>query len=376
VRLPRSIDRLQPKLLLSYLVVMAVAIGAVAIGVELAAAPLFDRLLARHMGGHQGMAHAGMTTALRGETRDIVEQAVFQSLLLATVGATLAAMAVSLFVSRRIASPVSRMAEVSQRIAHGDYHSRVDIRERDELGDLAASMNAMAAALEDAEQRRVHLIGDVAHEIRTPLTTLHGYLEGLTDGVVEPSPELFAQLQDETARLRRLIDDLQELSRVESGQLSLPRRRIAPISLVQAAVDRLAPAFREKGVELTTALPARLPHIVADEDRAIQALTNLLSNALRYTPSGGAVHVSAADEGQLVRVSVVDNGIGIAAEHLPRLFDRFYRVDSARSRALGGSGVGLTIARSLVEAQGGSIRVESDGPGLGSVFSFTLPIAR
>jgi signal transduction histidine kinase len=376
MRLPRSLDRLQPKLFLSYLLIIAVGVGGVALGVDVVAPSLFDRLLERHMNGHGGMAHRGMTTSLQADTRTVLEQTIFQSLVLTTVIATIAALAVSLFVTRRIVRPISRMAAASQAIAAGNYQTRVVIREHDELGDLAASLNGMAAALEDAEQRRVHLIGDVAHEIRTPLATVRGYLEGLSDGVVEPSPELFAQLHDETGRLQRLVDDLQELSRVESGRVALTPRRIAPARLIDAAVSRLASAFDEKGVRLSVERGSGLPDVLADEDRTIQVLTNLLSNALRYTPGEGEVRLGAAREDQFIRFSVRDTGTGIASEHLSRVFDRFYRVDPARSRAMGGSGIGLTIARSLVESQGGSIGAESAGPGQGSLFSFTLPIAR
>lgn len=286
------------------------------------------------------------------------------------------ALAVSLFVTRKIVAPISRMAAASQAIAGGEYQTRVEVRERDELGDLARSLNGMAAALEDAERRRIHLIGDVAHEIRTPLATLRGYLEGLADGVVDPSPELFAQLHDETGRLQRLIDDLQELSRVESGRIQLDPRRIAPGRLIDAAVSRLASAFEAKGVRLSVELPTALPEVVAEGDRTIQVLTNLLTNALQYTPDDGEVFLSAEREEAFVRVSVRDTGAGIPAEHLPRVFDRFYRVDPSRSRVQGGSGIGLTIAPSLVTAQGGSIEVESAGPNQGSRFSFTIPIAR
>lgn len=376
MRLPRALDRLQPKLMLSYLLIVAVGVGGVALGVEIVAPTIFDRLLEQHMGGRGGMMDRGMSDTLQADTRTVVERAVFQALVLATAGATIVALVVSLLVTRQIVAPITRMAAASRAIAAGNYQTRIEVRERDELGDLAGSLNAMAAALEDAEQRRVHLIGDVAHEIRTPLATLRGYLEGLADGDVEPSAELFAQLHGETSRLQRLIDDLQELSRVESRRVRLNPRSIAPGRMAEASVTRLAAAFAEKEVRLTVDLPAGLPDVVADEDRTIQVLMNLLANALHYTPEGGDVHLSAALDDRSVRFNVRDSGIGIPPDHLPHLFDRFYRVDPARSRALGGSGIGLTIARSLVEAQGGSIGAESAGLGQGSLFSFTLPVAR
>jgi signal transduction histidine kinase len=221
----------------------------------------------------------------------------------------------------------------------------------------------------------VLLIGDVAHEVRTPLALLRGYLEGLMDGVVEPSPALWTQLHGETTRLTRLIDDLQELSRVEAGRVPINRTAVAPASLVETAATRLAPQFAEKGVALHVEAGGELPRVFTDEERSLQVLTNLLINARRYTPAQGEVFLDVRPDGEAVRFVVRDTGIGIAGEHLPHVFDRFYRVDPSRSRALGGSGVGLTIAKALVEAQGGRIWVESAGAGQGATFSFTLPRA-
>jgi len=234
----------------------------------------------------------------------------------------------------------------------------------------------MAASLEHAERRRLELIGDVAHELRTPIATLEGYLEGLLDGVVEPSERTWARLHAEAGRLRRLVEDLQELSRAEAHQLSVVVKPVAPQAIVQAAVDRLAADFAAKGLALNVSLAEALPEVQADPDRAVQVLTNLLTNALRYTPAPGRVDVQVSPAGQAVRFSVRDTGIGIAPEHLPHLFERFYRVDKSRSRSLGGTGIGLTIARALVKAMGGRIWAESPGPGQGSTFSFELPAAR
>jgi signal transduction histidine kinase len=234
----------------------------------------------------------------------------------------------------------------------------------------------MAGSLEQAERRRLELVGNVAHELRTPIATLEGYLEGLLDGMVEPSPETWARLHDEAGRLRRLVDDLQELSRAEARQLALVVRPTAPADLVGAAIDRLSPAFEEKGLALRTRVASDLPLVLADADRAIQVLTNLLTNALRYTPAGGSVTLRAEASDGAVTFQVEDTGLGFAPELRDRLFERFYRVDPSRSRALGGSGIGLTISKALVEAMGGRIWAESAGPGRGSCFAFTLPRAR
>jgi signal transduction histidine kinase len=270
---------------------------------------------------------------------------------------------------------VRRLALAAKRIAVGHYGERVPVSGADELGTLAASFNEMAAALESGERRRQELLTDVAHELRTPISTLEGYLEGLLDGVVEPSPRVWALLQGEASRLRRLVEDLHELSRAEAGQLPLTLATVPPPDIVEPTVARLAPDFAAKGLELRVALPPGLPAVRADRDRAIQALTNLLTNALRYTPAPGTVGVAAAREGGSVRFAVRDTGIGIAAEHLPHIFERFYRVDKSRSRALGGSGVGLTIAKALIEAMDGRLWVASEGPGKGATFTFTLPVA-
>jgi signal transduction histidine kinase len=246
-----------------------------------------------------------------------------------------------------------------------------------EVHQLATSFNAMAAAVEDAERRRQELIGDVAHEMRTPIATLEGYLEGLLDGVIEPSDRVWAKLHDEAGRLRRLIEDLQELSRAEAHQLSVVCRATPPAAIVQPAVDRLEADLTERGLRLKVDLPPNLPPVEADPERAIQVLTNLMTNALRYTPPPGeiAVRVAADADHGVVRFEVADSGIGIEPEHLPRVFERFYRVDKSRSRALGGAGVGLTIAQALVETMGGRISARSPGAGKGSTFTFELPTA-
>jgi len=365
---------LQLRLLLSYLVVLAIALGAVALGVRLIAPALFNRLMDAHM--QPGGMGAAMTAAMRSITENAFQEALVQAIVLAVVVATLVAVGVSVFVTTRITTPIRRLARASQLIARGEYRVRVDTDEPDEIGDLAESFNRMAEALESTERRRVALIADVAHELRTPLATLQGYLEGLVDGVVTPSTDLWPQLHEQTTRMSRLVQDLEELSRVESGAAPVHPAPVSPDALVEAAIAGVAPRFAERDVALRVALTARLPDVLVDRDRGLQVLTNLLTNALRYTPAGGTVTVSAAGDEDAVRFQVRDTGVGIPAAHLPRLFDRFYRVDPSRTRAQGGSGIGLTIARALVEAHGGRIWAESVGRGEGSTFSFTLPLAR
>jgi two-component system, OmpR family, sensor histidine kinase BaeS len=370
----RPLTRIRTKLLLSYLLVIGASIGGLVIGIQLLGPSLFDSMLSRHADHHPGMMGQGMTEPMRQISSEAFQEALFDAVLISTVVATIVALLISIFVASRITSPLRQLAAGSQRIAAGDYSARVEPPENDEIGELAMTFNSMATKLEDTEQRRVRLIADVAHELRTPLSTLQGNLEGLQDGVIEPTDELWEQLHGETIRLSRLVDDLHELSRVESGQVSLSINRIDPESLVDAAVSRFEPQFVNKGVTLHRKVPDELPLVAADTDRTIQVLTNLLSNALRYTPTGGTVTVSARARNDTVQFLVSDTGSGIPAAHLPHIFDRFYRVDRARSRALGGSGIGLSIAKALVEAQNGEIRAESPGPDQGSTFWFTLPV--
>ncbi len=371
---------LRSKLLAAHLLVIVVGVVTLLLAMGLAAPSLFDRLMTEAMGPQMRALGHVMTeeaaSAMRDLTAQAFRQAVAVSLVWAASAAAMTAIVVSVVVSGRIARPVRSMATASRRIASGRYAERVQVGDPDELGDLAASFNEMAGALEEVERRRRELIGDVAHELRTPIANLQGYVEGLTDGVVEPSEDTWAFLLGETVRLRRLVEDLQELSRAEARQVSINPKSIAPDRLVNLVVARLGPGFAAKGLTLATVADSRQPRVLADEDRAVQVLSNLLGNALRYTPAGGRVDVSVEHRDGEVVFRVMDTGIGVAAENLPHLFERFYRTDKARTRAAGGSGIGLTIAQALVEAMGGRIWAESPGAGQGSTFSFTLPLAR
>jgi histidine kinase len=266
------------------------------------------------------------------------------------------------------------MSLATKRISEGHYDEHVQAQGDDELAQLAMRFNQMAEKLDQVESMRRRLIGDVSHELRTPLTAIKGSMEGLMDGVLPANDETFQQIHAEADRLNRLVDDLQELSRVEAHAYQLDFRSLDVSSLVQTVTKRLAPQAESKRISLDFELTPDLPHILADEDRAIQVLTNLTGNALQYTPEGGKVTINAKRINDEVQFSVRDTGVGIPPEHLSHIFDRFYRVDKSRSRqAGGGSGIGLTIARALVEAHGGRIWVESTGDGRGSTFNFTLP---
>lgn len=364
------------KLFLSYLVVVLVgaAVLASAVGMEI------PRAFNRHLGPIGPLLNglpAGLTVTLFSSFR----AGVFEALTLGALAAILAALLVSLLVSRQVVAPVQAMRRASQRIAEGHYEERVSLGadvskgELDELAELALNFNQMAARLEQTEALRRQLIGDVTHELRTPLASIKGSLEGLMDGVLPASPATLQQIYLEADRLQRLVNDLQELSRVEAGAYELNRQPVPVARLVESVIARLGRQFEEKGVALESNLPDDLPAVSVDEDRIGQVLLNLAGNALQYTPEGGRVRIRAEKQAGDVAFSISDTGIGIPAEHLPHIFTRFYRVDRSRSRSWGGSGIGLTIARYLVEAHGGRIWVESAGAGLGSTFTFTLPVA-
>jgi histidine kinase len=360
------------KLMASYLIVIVVGMITLAVAAESAIPTAFNRhllgmqqMMGQQMGGHQ----------MVGDLFTNFRLAVTEALLIATIAALISAVLVSLFVSWRVVTPIRQMMQASRHVAAGHYRERVPVASRDELGQLAASFNQMADDLEQTEAMRRDLIANVAHELRTPLFSIKGYMEGLLDGVIPAQAETYQQVYREADRLQRLVSDLQELSQVEAGAFELQHQPVALQDLIQQIAARLHPQFEGKGVSLKLDLPATLPAVLADEDRLSQILVNLIGNALQYTPTEGVVTIAAQTEVNTLRVTISDTGIGIPAEHLPRLFTRFYRVDKSRSRAGGGSGIGLTIARHLVEAHGGQIWAASEGADRGSTFGFWLPLA-
>ena len=371
-------EHLSAKIFLSNILVIAIGVIVLLVATELAVPAAFQRHMSQMgMSAGQGMGMGngngqGMNSFFQNYRASVTE-----SLAIAATASVLAALLVSLFISRRIVAPVRTLNTASQHIADGQYNKRVDVDGEDELAQLAISFNQMALQLEEVENKRRQLIGDVTHELRTPLTSIKGYMEGLVDGVLPATPETYQQIHNEASRLARLVDDLQELSRVEANAFSLDIRSTDLSPLLQTILKRLSPQATTKRITLRSNLPANLQHVLADEDRITQVLTNLVANALQYTPEGGTVTISAIQKDDEVIVSIKDTGIGIPPEHLENLFTRFYRVDKSRSRnAGGGSGIGLTIARHLIEAHGGRIWVESDGAGKGSTFSFSLRLKK
>lgn len=366
------------KLLLSYLTIVVVGVLVLIVASQFVLPGTFSR----HMSG-MGMMN-GMMNGMMGEENTEPPAGMSQiysdfrasfneALGYATLAAIIAAIALSLYLSTNITAPVHAMSLATQRIADGHYEDRVPVQGQDELAQLAMRFNQMAEKLDHVELKRRQLIGDVSHELRTPLTAIKGSMEGLIDGVLPATEETFQQIHAEADRLNRLVDDLQELSRVEAHAYELNLQSLDVASLVSTVAKRLSAQMEAKQIVLGFELARDLPQVLVDPDRAIQILMNLVANAAQYTPKAGRILISAKPIIGEVQISVQDTGIGIAEEHLPHIFDRFYRVDKSRSRrAGGGSGIGLTIARALVEAHGGRIWVESAGEQQGSTFTFTL----
>ena len=283
------------------------------------------------------------------------------------------ALVITFFLSQRILSPVRALTLAARRLGQGDLSQRVVSKDKSEVGELAQAFDIMAENLERTEQLRKNMVADVAHELRTPLSNIKGYLEAVSDGVIKPDTDTIHKLDEEATLLARLVEDLQELSIAEAGTLKLVCQAENIAGLINQTVTIVQAKALAKGLSISAVLPDALPLVNIDAHRISQVLRNLLENAIAYTAAAGAITVALKrQDNRTIEVSVTDTGTGIPAEELPFIFERFYRVDKSRTRATGGSGLGLTIARRLVEAHGGKIAVQSE-PGRGSRFSFTLP---
>jgi len=284
------------------------------------------------------------------------------------------ALAFTFVLSRRISAPIRVLTSAARRLGQGDYSQRVNFHGKDEVGELTRTFNSMADDLARAEQMRRNLVADAAHELRTPLSNIRGYLEAIHDGLLQPDASTLDSVYEEVLLLSKLVEDLQELSLADAGELQLVRQPEDIAVSIRSAVSAVRPQADAKGVSLTVDLPAVPPPCNIDSHRIGQVLRNLLDNAVAHTPKGGGITVSARESGNQVEVAVSDTGEGIPPQDLPNIFERFYRVDKSRARSTGGSGLGLTIAKRLVEAHGGKIEVQSE-PGRGSRFTFTVPKA-
>ncbi|BDP44634.1 two-component sensor histidine kinase (plasmid) [Deinococcus aetherius] len=358
--------RLFPRLLLNHLMCVVVTSAVLLAAAELAAQPFIGhhvdamvRLIGPQGGGLRGDLTHGM--------RDTLTRALLAALPLALLVAT----GIAWVSARRVTASVRTLQSGSGAIASGEYARRLPEGGQDELADLARSFNTMAGALERVEQTRVEMIGNVAHELRTPVSAVRGYAEAAQDGIL-PAGQALDAIAREVAGMERLVHDLSLVSRVEAGRLDLSVVDVSLTDLLSQAQDRFALAFEDRRVTLQVDPPPEPLTVRADPERAQQVLANLLRNALRHTPPGGTVRVSGRAEGAGAAVSVTDTGSGIAPEHLDRVFERFFRADAARTRGEG-SGVGLTIARGLARAMGGDLSVRSV-PGQGSTFTWTVPL--
>lgn len=276
--------------------------------------------------------------------------------------------------SRGLAAPLRNLAKAAQAVGKQDLSQRIDIKGSSEIREVSVAFNAMAEALEDADDSRNNMLADIAHELRTPLTVIQGNLRAILDDVYELDKAEVARLYDQTRQLSRLVEDLHDLALLEAKQFSLNLSNQNMINVVQDTAAIYQPLFDDQGVKLVLELPQSIAEVQGDCSRITQCLNNLLNNALRHTPRGGTVQIQLEESASGVLLAVKDNGAGIDKEHLPYVFDRFYRVDPDRNRLSGGSGLGLAITSALVHAHGGTITATSPGKDLGSEFTIKLSL--
>jgi signal transduction histidine kinase len=358
------------KLLFAFVVVTLTGILALIAAAELSAGWFYEA----HISEMTQRYGSGAMDAMHSELYEGFSRSLAQSLLVGlTVGIPLAVL-VGFWVARRVIEPVERVSRAARRIASGAYSERLPAGDLDEIGLLIEDFNRMAVALESVEARRIELIGTVAHELRTPLSGLQGYAEGLSDGLFDPGQAAQA-IHREVSRLKRLVNDLSEVSKVESGVVALKLERFDLGLLLREVVERYEPMFLENGGVIQLTLSAQSLSVRADRDRVTQIVINLLSNAIKHA-AGSPIEVRLGPDEFLnpkgVCLEVRDFGPGIPPEHVPHLFERFYRVDASRLSSTGGSGVGLTISNHLATAMGGRLEVTSE-LGKGSSFKLTLP---
>jgi signal transduction histidine kinase len=367
--------RLPWRLFISYALVIAIGAAVSYVTVRLLAPTFFDHEMTMLGGGHMGVwpGAPGPAGGPAASVQSAFLSALTTALLLGMLASVLVAALAAALVARRLARPLEVVRAATRLIAAGRYQASVPVPAEPELAGLASDVNTLAARLADTEARRIRLLGEVAHEMRTPLTALEGYVEGLIDGVFAPEPEVLGAASDELRRLRRLADDLSTLSRAEEQRLELNVTDTDLAGLARQAVSRLAPQFSDSDVALTVDAAETLP-VSADADRITQVLTNLIGNALAATQAGGSVTVHARATRGFAQVAVTDTGVGLAAADIERVFERFYRAPGQRPRRSGGSGIGLTIARNIARAHGGDVTAASPGPGRGATFTLAIPL--
>ena len=368
-RVARRVPGIATRLLLAQTLVLVAGAATAGIVAAIVGPPLFREHLHR-----AGVPHAS-TEQFHAEQAYSYATAISVGMALAV--AALAALVVTWYFSRRLQRSIAEVSAAATAVADGRYGIRVSPPGLGEdFQTLARAFNQMAERLESVESTRRQLFGDLAHEIRTPISVLEAYLEAVEDEVRTLDQDTIAMLREQTRRLVRFSDDFAALAKAEEGRVIAAPEWLAPGGLILTTVASAADRYRAKGVNLATRIPDDLPRLWADPQRLAQVLANLLDNALRHTPPNGHVDVAATADREQLTITVGDSGDGIAAEHLPRVFERFYRVDAARDRDHGGAGIGLAIAKALVEAHGGSIIAQSAGPGAGTTVTITLPVRR
>jgi signal transduction histidine kinase len=345
------------RIALAAVVSVIVGVAIVAVGVTVMGGDAFTELM---------RLHGDDTESARRMFDDSVTRVVFVAV---AVGILAAGVLAALF-ARRLARPLGDISRGARRIAEGDYQARVPREGPEELASLADSFNQMAASLEAQQRVRRDFIANAAHELRTPLTNLKGYLEALRDGVVPADAATFESLLEEADRLVRLSRSLDTLAESDASTVPPASVEVDVAGAIRSAADLARPSFARAALSLTVEVPGALP-ARANPDQLAQVLANLLQNALRYTPAGGRVTINAQQRRADVLIAVTNTGDGIPAADLPRVFERFYRVDKSRDRASGGAGIGLAIVQQLVESAGGQVGVESR-EGL-TRFWFSLP---
>jgi len=283
------------------------------------------------------------------------------------------ALIITFWISRRISAPVRVLTNSAKQLGQGDFSQRVPFSGKGEIGELGTAFNVMADDLQHNETLRRNMVADTAHELRTPLSNIRGYLEAIRDGVVQPDSNTINSLYEEAVLLSRLVEDLQDLALAEAGELKLVKQTVGINEVVNQSVTAIQPQAQAKSISVTSSLPESSPLVEIDFHRILQVLHNLLDNALAHTPAGGSVMVTLIPHFSTVDIAVEDTGEGIPVEEIPNIFERFYRVDKSRTRATGGHGLGLTIAKRLVEAHQGTISVTSE-VGKGSRFTVSLPL--
>jgi signal transduction histidine kinase len=368
--------RLRTRLFASYVVVVLAGSAAMLLVGTVVTRTVYEhRLGGFGLGRGQGRG----SQVSEAELQTALDESLWPALL-AGVGAALAtAVIVASFVGRRLLRPIDELRTAARQMADGDYSVQVPVPSEIELASLANDVNQLGAHLAETEQRRAHLVAEVTHELRTPITVIRGHIEAMIDGVIEPSDEVFATISDEASRLQRMVDDLTMLSRADEGLLEVDLVELDLGKLVADAAERLRPQFDHEGVALVAGRSGARMSVLGDADRLMQIITNLLGNALGHTPSGGSVTVMTGHEGDIVWVEVNDTGPGIPEGEHERIFERFYRgaqaAPSTDRHVRAGRGIGLTIARSLARAHGGDVRSLHRVPGTGATFRITIPAA-